>query len=977
MTGASIRAARGTELLTACGWPQEAALRMLQNNLDPEVAEHPEELVVYGGTGKAARDWASFDAIVRTLTTLKDDETLLVQSGKPVGVMQTHEWAPRVLHRQLEPRRRLGELGRVPPPRGARADDVRPDDRRVVDLHRHPGHPAGHLRDLRRGRRQALRRHARRHDHADRRARRHGRRAAARRHDERRRRDLRRGRPLAHRAPHRARLPRRRGRRPRRRARAGRRGARRRARRCRSACSATPPRSFPSCSRRAPPIDIVTDQTSAHDPLAYLPRRRRLRGLGRARATRARRFTERARESMARHVEAMVGFQDAGAEVFDYGNSHPRRGAARRLRPRVRVPRASCPPTSGRCSARARARSAGRRSPATRPTSPRPTAPCSSCSPRTSRLRAGSRMAAESGRTSRACPRASAGSATASATAPGCGSTSMVASGELAAPIVIGRDHLDSGSVASPVPRDRGDARRLRRDRRLAAAQRDGQHRARARPGCRSTTAAASASAARIHAGQVTVADGTALAGEKLERVLTNDPGMGVIRHVDAGYDRADRGRRRARRARSRWRRVSDARSSRRVRRGSAASVPVRADVADRASTATRDRRASTPRRRRARATRAPARGHAARPRQRPLARLPAGAARAHAARRRQLLDLARGHVRRWRPGSTPTDYYALARAPTRRWRWPGSPAWASSTTCTTARRQPYADRTHGQALIAAAGEAGIRITLLDACYLAGGFGDAAERHPARFSDGDARGWARARRRASQGAHRSARRSTRSGRCPPDQMRDRRRVGPSGRAAALPRLRAARGERGVPGGPRRARRPQLLAEHGALGPHSTRRPRHPPHRRRHRAARGDDRRSACARRPSATSPTASADGRPRGSRSAGRQPRGHRPLRGGARGRARPAADDRDAAATSRAAAAAARRHHHARLGWHDAGRIEPGALADLVTVGLDSVRGWRPPSRDTLLESIVFAATAADVTHTFIGGRRADPKPT
>ena len=91
-----VSAFRGTQLHTL-GWPQEAALRMLQNNLDPEVAEHPDKLIVYGGTGKAARDWNSFDAIVRTLTTLKNDETMLVQSGKPVGVLQTHEWAPRVL----------------------------------------------------------------------------------------------------------------------------------------------------------------------------------------------------------------------------------------------------------------------------------------------------------------------------------------------------------------------------------------------------------------------------------------------------------------------------------------------------------------------------------------------------------------------------------------------------------------------------------------------------------------------------------------------------------------------------------------------------------------------------------------------------------------------------------------------------------------------------------------------------------------
>ncbi len=92
----TIRAARGTEL-SCRGWQQDAALRMLHNNLDPEVAEHPEELVVYGGTGKAARDWNSFHAISRTLQTLADDETLLVQSGKPVGVFRTHEWAPRVL----------------------------------------------------------------------------------------------------------------------------------------------------------------------------------------------------------------------------------------------------------------------------------------------------------------------------------------------------------------------------------------------------------------------------------------------------------------------------------------------------------------------------------------------------------------------------------------------------------------------------------------------------------------------------------------------------------------------------------------------------------------------------------------------------------------------------------------------------------------------------------------------------------------
>ena len=114
MTGrCEIRAARGTER-TAKSWPTEAALRMLHNNLDPEVAEHPDELVVYGGTGKAARDWRSFDAICARSTDLDEDETLLVQSGQPVGVLRTHEWAPRVLIANSNLVRRLGELAGVP-----------------------------------------------------------------------------------------------------------------------------------------------------------------------------------------------------------------------------------------------------------------------------------------------------------------------------------------------------------------------------------------------------------------------------------------------------------------------------------------------------------------------------------------------------------------------------------------------------------------------------------------------------------------------------------------------------------------------------------------------------------------------------------------------------------------------------------------------------------------------------------------------
>ena len=148
----TIRAPRGTEL-TCKGWQQEAALRMLMNNLDPDVAERPEDLVVYGGTGKAARSWDDFHAIVRELRRLENDETLLVQSGKAVGVFRTHEDAPRVLiaNSNLVGKWATWEHFRELEQRGP--DDVRPDDRGLVDLHRHAGHRAGHVRDVRRRRR--------------------------------------------------------------------------------------------------------------------------------------------------------------------------------------------------------------------------------------------------------------------------------------------------------------------------------------------------------------------------------------------------------------------------------------------------------------------------------------------------------------------------------------------------------------------------------------------------------------------------------------------------------------------------------------------------------------------------------------------------------------------------------------------------------------------------------------------------------
>ena len=226
----SIRAPRGAAL-NARSWQTEAPLRMLLNNLDPEVAEHPEQLVVYGGSGKAARSHEALKAIVGTLLRLRDDETLLVQSGKPVGVFRTTEWAPRVLiaNSLLVPRWASWE--RVPPPGGRGADDVRADDRGELDLHRHPGDPAGDVPDVRGRGRDALRDvRPDGADDPDGRPRGHGRRPAARCDDGRGRNALHRGRSEPHRASARDAVSRRGDLFARRRARARARSGRRRSR---------------------------------------------------------------------------------------------------------------------------------------------------------------------------------------------------------------------------------------------------------------------------------------------------------------------------------------------------------------------------------------------------------------------------------------------------------------------------------------------------------------------------------------------------------------------------------------------------------------------------------------------------------------------------------------------------------------------------------------------------------------------------
>ena len=531
-----VRAPRGTTL-TARSWQTEAPLRMLQNNLDPEVAERPDDLVVYGGTGRAARNWAAFDAMVRTLTTLGRRR----DAARPVRQAGRRDAHARVgaagADRQLQPGRRLGDLAGVPPARAARPDDVRPDDGRLVDLHRHPGHPAGHLRDVRRGRRQALRRHARRHAHRHRRLRRHGRRAAARGHPERRRVPGRRRRPGPAAAPRRAPLPRRAGRRPRRR--------RRHAARPRSARAA----------RLS--VGLVGNCADGAAGAAAPRRRRRHRHRPDLRPRPAVLPADRRRRSRTGTTTPRPSRRSSptGPARRWPGTSRPWSGSWTRAprssttatrsatRPATAASSArstspaSCPPTSGRCSARARGRSAGPRCPATRRTSHATDQAVLDLFPDNDHLHRWIRAAQERSR-SRACPRASAGSATASATRPGLRFNEHGRRrASVSAPIVIGRDHLDCRLGRLALPRDRGDGRRLRRDRRLAAAQRAGQHRVRRDLGVDPPRRR------RRHRPLDPRRAGHAWPTaprwprRKLERVLTNDPGMGVIRHVDAGYD--------------------------------------------------------------------------------------------------------------------------------------------------------------------------------------------------------------------------------------------------------------------------------------------------------------------------------------------------------------------------------------------------------------------------------------------------------
>jgi urocanate hydratase len=529
-----IHAAHGTAL-TAKSWQTEAPLRMLMNNLDPENAERPEDLVVYGGTGKAARNWESYDALVRTLRDLEDDETMLVQSGKPVGVMRTHEWAPRVLiansnlvgdWANWEEFRRLEDLGltmygqmtagswiyigtqgilqgtfetfaAVADKRfggtlagtitvtaglggmgGAQPLAVTMNDGVVICIE------CDQSRISRRIEHRYLDVQAESLDEAVA--------MAIEARDSRT--------PLS------------------------------------IGVLGNAAVMLPSLLESGAPIDIVTDQTSAHDPLFYLPIGTSFEDWQTEREADPAGFTKRAQESMATHVRAMVEFQDAGAEVFDYGNSirdEARKGGYDRAFEFPGFVPAYIRPLfcEGKGPFRWAALSGD---PADIAATDRAIL---ELFPDNERLRkwitmAGERVAFQ-GLPARICWLGYGERHLA-----GLKFNEMVASGELKAPSVIGRDHRDCGSVASPY--------------RETEAMLDGSDAIADWALLNALVNTASGASwvsihhgggvgmgRSIHAGQVCVADGTSLAAQKIERVLTNDPGMGVIRHVDAGYDRA------------------------------------------------------------------------------------------------------------------------------------------------------------------------------------------------------------------------------------------------------------------------------------------------------------------------------------------------------------------------------------------------------------------------------------------------------
>jgi urocanate hydratase len=531
-----VQAPRGAGL-SCKGWPQEAALRMLMNNLDPEVAERPDDLVVYGGSGRAARSWDDFDRIVATLRDLEGDETLLVQSGRPVGVFRTHEWAPRVLIANSllvpdwatpEEFHRLEQAGLTMYGQMTAGSWIYIGTQGIlqgtyetfaaIGAQRYGGSLAGRIvltaglggmggaqplavtmnggvalcvevdpaRIARRIEQRYLDRSTEDLDEAIRLATE----AAAARH------------PLSIGVLGNA----------------------------ADVLTALAARNFPA--------DIVTDQTSAHDLLSYVPQGYDVDAAAELRERDRDDYARRSRASMAVHVAAMVDFLDRGAEVFDYGNGiraeAKAEGYARAFAYPGFVPAYIRPLfCEGKGPFRWAALSGD---PADIGVTDQAVV---ATFPEAEELVRWLRMAEDKvafqGLPARICwlgygerHRA------------GLRFNELVAAGEVGAPIVIGRDHLDSGSVASPY--------------RETESMADGSDAVADWPILNALLNTASGASwvsvhhgggvgigRSIHAGVVAVADGTALAAEKLERVLTNDPGTGVMRHADAGYDLARR----------------------------------------------------------------------------------------------------------------------------------------------------------------------------------------------------------------------------------------------------------------------------------------------------------------------------------------------------------------------------------------------------------------------------------------------------
>jgi urocanate hydratase len=529
-----VRAPRGNRL-SCRSWQQEAAYRMLQNNLDPEVAENPDQLVVYGGTGRAARSWEAYRAMLRTLATLADDETMLVQSGKPVGVLRTHSWAPRVLiansnlvpdWADLSEFRRLEHLGLTMYGQMTAGSWIYIGTQGILQgtyecfaeiaRTRFGGSLAGTLTLTAgcggMGGAQPLavtmndgvvlivdvdpRMLARRveHHYLDEVAPDYT--TAVARVTEAREKRV----PLS------------------------------------VGLVGNAADVLPRLLADGVDADIVTDQTSAHDPFSYLPVDVTLHAAAEQRRTDPDGYIRRSRASMARHCEAMVGFLDGGAEVFDYGNS---------LRAEARLggfDRAFAYPgflpayirplfCEGKGPFRWVALSGDPADIAATDRAVLEEFPEDEALARWIRL-ARERVAFQ-GLPARIC-----WLGYGERHRLGLRFNEMVRSGELAAPVVIGRDHLDAGSVASPY--------------RETEDMADGSDAIADWPLLNGLVNACSGATwvsihhgggvgigRSIHAGQVSVADGTDLAAAKLERVLTNDPAMGVVRHADAGYDRA------------------------------------------------------------------------------------------------------------------------------------------------------------------------------------------------------------------------------------------------------------------------------------------------------------------------------------------------------------------------------------------------------------------------------------------------------